>query len=102
MNQSLLAGVGNVYSDEALFQAGIPPRARVADLGEEQVERLFRSLNSVLETAIGARADPERLPRDWLLRRREEGAECPKCGGEIRRIVVSGRGCYHCPSHQEG
>lgn len=100
MDQSLMAGVGNVYSDEALYHARVDPRVRVGDLDASRVRRLYRSLHRVLDRAIQAGSQPEEMPRGWLLHRREEGATCPKCGEAIRRIVVSGRGAYWCPGHQ--
>lgn len=101
MNQRILAGVGNVYSDEALFQARIDPRTSVAELDAAARRRLRDALRETLETAIAARVDPERFPDGYLLPRREEGASCPRgCGGRVERIVVSGRGAYRCPGCQ--
>lgn len=99
MDQSLLAGVGNVYSDEALFQTEIHPETAVADLDGKTLGHLHRTLHRVLEKAI--REKVERFPDSWLLPHREPGAGCPRCGGTIRRIEVAGRGCYICPDHQE-
>jgi len=101
MNQARVAGIGNVYSDEMLFQAGIHPAARCGDLHVDARGRLDVARREVLETAIEREADPERLPGTWLLPHRDEGARCPRCGGSINREVVSGRGAYFCDSHQE-
>ncbi len=102
MDQSLLAGVGNVYADEILYQAGIHPRADLDDLDDDDRKRLRRVMRRVLRTAIDRKADPERLPRRWLLPRREEGAACPRCGGRVRRLEVGGRATYVCPACQGG
>lgn len=99
MDQSLLAGVGNVYSDEALFQTEIHPATAVSDLDEKALGHLHRTLHRVLEKAIEEKV--ERFPDSWLLSHREPNAECPRCGGTIRRIEVAGRGCYVCPDHQD-
>ena len=98
MNQSALAGVGNVYSDEALYQTGIHPETPVRELSEDELGDLHGTLAHVLRTAIEVRV--EDFPSDWLLTRREEGAPCPRCDGEIHRTEVSGRSAYFCPSCQ--
>lgn len=102
MNQSALAGLGNVYVDEVLFQAGIHPETSVDRLDQHVVGKLFRTMERVLRKAIEARADVRRLPSTWLLPHREPDATCPRCGGSIRRIRVSGRATYVCVRHQPG
>lgn len=98
MDQSSIAGVGNVYADETLFQAGIHPETPVDQLDDDALGDLHRTLVRVLERAIDARV--EEFPDDFLVPRREEGAECPKCGGEIVRASVAGRPTYWCADHQ--
>ena len=104
MDQSLIAGIGNVYSDEVLFQAGIHPKTQIGDLDDAAQHRLYETMMDVLKVAIdkGAGSDElfDNLPDNWLLPRREEGATCPRCGGEIRAIKVSGRNAYLCPTCQ--
>ncbi len=103
MNQEILAGVGNVYSDEALFQAGVHPEASVDDLAEDEVAALWRALDRVLEKTVEYRTEEEaRIPRTWLLPHREDGEGCPRCGGTIRKTRVSGRSSYFCVRHQKG
>lgn len=99
MNQDVLAGLGNVYVDEALFQAELHPETRVDDLDSDAVARLWESTKVVMETAVERDADPERLPEDWLLPRREKGP-CPRCDGSIVKSEVGGRATYRCDSHQ--
>lgn len=101
MDQSLLSGVGNVYADEALFQAGIHPKASCSTLDESVLADLRKTLYRVLRTAIDRGADPSDMPRTWLLQRREPGADCPGCDGKIKKIRVNGRPTYFCPSCQE-
>lgn len=97
MNQNLLAGVGNVYSDEILFQAGIDPRARTNVLSEDSLGKIFRAMREdVLPTAIDAQAEPSRFPDRYLTRQRREGGTCPRCGGELAQEKVSGRTAYLC------
>jgi formamidopyrimidine-DNA glycosylase len=102
MNQQALAGVGNVYADEALYQAGLHPQTPARSLDAQALGRLFRTLRRVLATAIERGADPARLPGSWLLPRREPGAECPRCGGKVAKLTVSGRPTYLCPACQPG
>jgi formamidopyrimidine-DNA glycosylase len=104
MDQSLIAGIGNVYSDEMLFQAGIHPKTQVSDLDDAVLHRLYAAMMNVLTVAIDKGAGSEELfdnlPDDWLLPRREEGAICPRCGGTISKISAAGRGAYICPKCQ--
>lgn len=100
MKQERMAGLGNVYADEALFQAGLHPDAVTADLEAGQLRALWRTVRSVLHEAVDREADPGRMPGSWLLPRREEGRDCPRCRGSIVRIEVSGRSTYLCNRHQ--
>ena len=100
MNQNVLAGIGNVYADEILYQAGLDPRTPVDALSGEQMKTLLRTMRRVLTTAIDRGADPDAYPRRWLTPRREPGRACPRCDGTIQRIEVSGRAGYWCPSCQ--
>lgn len=101
MNQNVIAGIGNIYSDEILFQAGVHPRAKCSKLSEKRAAGLHRSMLTVLRTAIRHKADPAELPRGYLLPRREEGAECPACGGRVRKARIGGRTAYYCPKCQK-
>jgi len=100
MNQRILAGVGNIYADEILFQAGLHPKTAVSDLAYHELARTCGALRRVLSAAIEARATPADMPRGFLLPRREQGAPCPRCGTPIERIRVSGRSTYLCPECQ--
>jgi formamidopyrimidine-DNA glycosylase len=100
MDQSFIAGIGNVYSDEILFRAGLMPERPAAELDDAELDALHRALRHVLATAVERQADPGRLPRGWLLPRRESGAECPRCGAELARRTVAGRTAWYCPRCQ--
>jgi formamidopyrimidine-DNA glycosylase len=101
MNQKMLAGLGNIYTDEVLFQARVHPKASVGGLAEAQAQSLYAQMRAVLEKAIEARADPRRMPENFLLPLREEDGPCPICGGTVRKITVAGRATYLCPACQE-
>ncbi|MGC9444174.1 MAG: Fpg/Nei family DNA glycosylase [Candidatus Methanospirareceae archaeon] len=100
MNQHILAGIGNVYSDEILFQMELHPELSVARLSKEQMHRLYTTTQDVLQTAVDARADPERFPNHFITPHRHDEGTCPRDGQPLQRITVSGRSAYICPRHQ--
>ncbi|PZX16511.1 formamidopyrimidine-DNA glycosylase [Palleronia aestuarii] len=100
MNQGKLAGLGNLWSDEMLFQTGVAPTAKGSDLDEETLDALFDAMGEVLGTLIEVNADYSKLPSDWLKPGRKEGADCPRCGGTIAKRKVGGRTAFYCDSHQ--
>lgn len=105
MDQTKIAGIGNIYSDEILYQAGIHPKMRVGEIGEKKAARLFETTHQVLEKAIESGVPSEgfeeKLPKTWLLLHREKGAKCPRCGGPVRTIKTGGRTAYFCSSCQQ-
>lgn len=101
MNQKLIAGIGNVYSDEILYQCKIHPKTEVKSLSKGKLEMIYHAMTDVLTTAIGKDADPDEMPHDFLITHRSESEDCPVCGGRIRRIEISGRGSYICPNCQK-
>jgi len=104
MDQTLVSGIGNIFSDEILFQARIHPQAPVKALGHTDLMRLYRTLRKVLETAVarggGSEELTERLPKRFLTPKREQGAPCPRCRGAIDVLKFSGRTAYFCPACQ--
>ncbi len=104
MDQSVLAGIGNVYSDEILYHAKLHPKLTVADLDDKRAKRLFRQMRRVLEKAVekgaGAEDLEKRVPRTWLLAHRAEGAACPLCDGKIATLKIGSRTAYYCPTCQ--
>ena len=99
LNQSLIAGLGNLYADEALFQAGICPKTRGLD--DVQLEALFSSIQEVLKVALSTHADLEKLPASYLLPHRHPGGTCPRDGAFLRHEKIGGRTSYFCPEHQK-
>jgi len=100
MDQARIAGIGNIYSDEILFQARLNPKARANQMGNQELDRLFRAMRDVLKTAIDSEADPRRMPKTYLLPHREKDGKCPVCHGKINTTKVSGRSAYFCPKCQ--
>jgi formamidopyrimidine-DNA glycosylase len=101
MNQQIIAGVDNVYSDEILFQARVRPKTPVQELDEKTLHKIFDKMKQVLQTAIDNHAEPQEFPTDFLIPQRHEGGQCPNCGGEVQRIDISGRSAYYCPTCQK-
>jgi formamidopyrimidine-DNA glycosylase len=100
MNQKILAGIGNIYADEILFQAGIHPQTPVSALGADARVRLFRAIREVLRAAVEARTSHHPLPDTYLLNARQEEGVCPKDNSRLEKITISGRTTYFCPNHQ--
>ncbi len=104
MDQALIAGIGNIYADEILFQAGLRPDVPVSALDEGWRERLFAVMREVLQTAVdcGAAAERyvERLPDDYLTKRREKGAHCPRYDTPLETLRIGGRTSFYCPRCQ--
>ncbi len=101
MDQSFIAGIGNIYSDEILFQSQIHPQKEVSQLTDAQIQKLYQAIQDVIKTAIKNNADPSKMPSTYILPFRKEGNQCPACKGTIEKIKFSGRGCYFCPSCQK-
>jgi len=108
LDQRFLAGLGNIYADEALFRAGLHPLRRSDGVRAEEARRLHAAIVRILEQAIrreGSSIDvfyrtPEGRPGGYQTRLRvygRAGASCRACGHAIRRIVVGQRGTHFCP-----
>jgi formamidopyrimidine-DNA glycosylase len=106
MDQTFLAGIGNIYADEALHRAGLHPTRRSDQLTSGEIKRLWESLQQALESGIqhnGASLDWVYRGGDFqnhFLVYQRTGEPCQKCGQEIERIVVGQRGTHYCPNCQ--
>jgi formamidopyrimidine-DNA glycosylase len=100
MNQQLIAGIGNIYSDEILYQAKIFPKQPVAQTNEKILDCLYEAVKEVLVTAIDVQADPKRLPDTYIISRRHGDGRCPRDGSPIERLKIFGRSSYYCPQCQ--
>jgi formamidopyrimidine-DNA glycosylase len=98
MDQRLLAGVGNLVADEALWRARIHPARRIEDLSSQDRDRLYSGVHRVLHDWVERFGD---LPPGWLIHvRGRPDARCPRCGTPLGRTVVGGRTTYFCPRCQ--
>lgn len=100
MNQQAMAGVGNEYSDEILYQAGIHPSVKAADLKQADLERIYRYMRRVLRTAVEKGADPSRFPKSYIMPHRHGDGKCPGGRCDLKSIKISGRTAYYCPERQ--
>jgi formamidopyrimidine-DNA glycosylase len=110
LNQALLRGLGNIYSNEALFLARIHPAHPAGTLSPPELRRLYRAVRQVLREAIAGQGSTvsdyrtaDGLPGDYqnYLRVYErEGEPCPRCGAGVKRIVLAGRSAHFCPRCQ--
>lgn len=110
LDQSAIAGVGNIYADEALFRARLHPLSPAGSMRPEHHEALREAVIAALQAGIdggGASIDDYRDGRgergrmqDEFLVHTRQGEPCPRCGGPIARIVVAGRSTYCCPGCQ--
>jgi formamidopyrimidine-DNA glycosylase len=111
LNQEFLAGLGNIYADEALFAASLQPLRCANTLTPAEVERLYHGIRHVLRQALARRGttfdgryrDPAGEAggyQERLAVYRRAGQPCPRCGTPIERLVVGGRGTFFCPRCQ--
>jgi len=103
MDQSVLAGLGNIYAAEALWEAELDPRSPASKMSKEKLDKLLAAIRLVLSPR---RRRPGRYTdtrgRDRFAVYDREGEICRRCGGKIQRIVQAGRSTYFCPDCQVG
>jgi len=110
MDQTLLAGVGNIYAQEACFCAGILPERKAGDIVDEDIKKLYDCLKKVLLDSIkhhGTSADAyvDAMGNKGSFEARlkvygREGEKCYRCGGIVKKMRLGGRGTYFCPKCQ--
>lgn len=116
MDQTILAGIGNEYSDEILFQAGVSPQHVAGDLSKAAIKKIYTNMIEVLTYAAALRkkhsmelstttffskVDRSYFKRSYLQAHRHEDMICPKdTTHRLQKITVGGRTAYYCPEHQ--
>lgn len=100
MNQEVIAGIGNEYSDEILFQAHIHPKIKIQTLSDEEIDKVYEAMRSVLKNAINHRTNYDELKHSFLLANRGKKGKCPICHSKLDTIQVAGRTAYYCPTCQ--
>jgi len=111
MDQKKIAGIGNIYSDEILFEAGIHPFKKAASLKYEELKRLQRAISSILNEAISCKGDTiahyqdifgeEGQYQNFHRVYQRGGEPCYRCNSSIKRVKISGRSCHFCPQCQK-
>jgi formamidopyrimidine-DNA glycosylase len=111
LNQSFLAGLGNIYADESLFAAGIHPLTPASKLTDARAAKLYEAIRGILKHAIqlGGSSISDyvngRGERGWFQMEHRvygrEGEPCANCGRPIRKILVAQRGTHYCPHCQK-
>lgn len=111
MDQSFIAGVGNVYAQEACFKAKIKPTRTVGSLTDKEIKDLYKALREILRKAIKYKGSSVDLYVDiegkqggyepFLKVYRREGKKCSRCGAKIKSIRLGGRRTYFCPKCQK-
>jgi len=113
LDQSVVAGIGNIYSDEILFAAGIDPRRPAGSLTRKEIDRLYRAITGILTRAVERRGTSAR--DEWFVdaRGRPGGFQaelkvyqrkddlCPECGETVVRETIGGRSAHFCPRCQK-
>jgi len=111
MNQEVITGIGNIYSDEILFKAKIHPLRKISDLKTEELKRIYRAMKRILQLAIdlqGESISDYRIPTgergNFDKERkayRKTGEKCSRCRTLIKRIKIGERSAYFCPRCQK-
>ena len=110
MDQNVIAGIGNIYSDEILWKAKIFPLRKADKLSAEELGKIFRAMKTILKKAVRLRGastsdfrDPAGREGRYTFQRlvyRREGEPCPRCRTAIKRIKMEGRSAHYCPKCQ--
>jgi len=110
MDQKIIAGIGNIYSDEILFRAGVSPLKSITELSETRLKKIYSAILKILPLAINLKGESfadYRLPSgkrggaDRIIKvYRREGKKCLRCGAIIQKIKVGGRSAHYCPKCQ--
>lgn len=109
-NAAFVQGIGNAYSDEILWEAGIHPAAKRTELADDDLRRLYRAAHAVIEWAIPLARQAMvhdfvldyRERRDFLHVHRRGGEPCPRCGAQISEITANQRVTSFCRQCQPG
>ncbi len=111
LDQRRIAGIGNIYADEALWRARVHPRRPAGELDAEEIARLHRAIRAALRKGVALQGStlreyvtpngtPGGMQREFHVYGRH-GEPCDRCGSAIERTVIGGRGTWFCPSCQQ-
>jgi formamidopyrimidine-DNA glycosylase len=100
MDQTKVAGVGNIYADQILFEASVRPDRPAHSLNEEEIRAIHRETRRTLRRAIPVAAEAD-FPREFLVSLSTSTASCRQCSSAIEKKRIGGRTAYFCPSCQK-
>lgn len=100
MDQRFIAGIGNLYADEILFQAGILPYRKAKDLNKKEGIRVYRKIRGVLKEANKVNAEVWRLSHKFIIPHRHGDSMCPRCGKDLKSTSIGNRTSFFCPQCQ--
>jgi formamidopyrimidine-DNA glycosylase len=95
MDQKMIAGVGNIYADEILYESRVRPDRLASSLTDEETRRIHRATRRVLRRAMRTASDQE-FPSDFLVSRDARGAVCRICSQPIEKKTIGGRTAHFC------
>ena len=110
LDQTVVAGIGNIYADESLWRAGIDPRRKVGSLTPQELMQLYHAVRECMNLSIAKGGSTDKnyvnaeggrgqyLDHAWVFRR--DGQPCPRCSHDIIKIKHAGRGTHLCPQCQ--
>lgn len=101
MDQSFIAGLGNLYVDEMLFQSGIHPKSKAENLSKKELSLMYEKMVEILDRVTKSKTEGIKIPDSYLRPHRNEGENCPNGKGKIEMIKVGGRSTYFCASCQK-
>lgn len=111
LDQQNIAGIGNIYSDEILFFAGVHPLRKAGDLKPLEINKIFAGIKKILPKALESRGTSDNLYLDARGRKGNyvprlkvygrEGQKCKQCDGIIQRLKIGGRSAHFCPKCQK-
>jgi formamidopyrimidine-DNA glycosylase len=101
MDQHVISGIGNIYSDEILFQAMIHPERRIPDFGQDDLKKVFTRMKKVLRESAEEYAGSGNFPSAYLIPNRKKGGQCPRCGTPLEHRPFGGRTFWFCPECQK-
>lgn len=111
MNQEVIAGIGNIYADEILWQARVHPEKNALDLTEKELKSIYKSIKKILKKALELKGTSISDYRDISGKKggfgkirkvyRREGQKCERCGTVIKRKKIAQRSAHFCPTCQK-
>lgn len=111
LNQNIVSGLGNIYVDETLYDAGVMPTRKAGNLTDDELKRTVKSANKIIKKAIKHRGTTFNDYKDangkagnffnLLKIHKRDGESCGKCGNKVEKIKIAGRSTYYCPKCQK-